>query len=742
MAKKTIGGKLIPNWSLRHKILLPFFLILLLLGAVSTGSFVLLITQALQKTANDRLFACQDIIFREIKKQEILLETYTDLIGYAYLIAGNNGTNENLVVHQQQLIDKLHDAGVSFDLYLADNGNQVLTQSLRDMIDHAARSGQPRFRFTTDIDTVPALTIAAPLPEVINPKHVLILQSQIKPAFLRAHSSGFGVRTSLLSITGEVLSSSEKGKKPPILSQDDLQDVLTGKHLIRTISTPRSIKYLFSAIPLGTSDLILSVTEIPMTDLNALVNKLTIEGIAAILGFILLGGILYYHLVQRQIMQPVKHLMHATQAVSRGNLDFHIETSTTDELGQVAQSFNQMTEQLNTLYMEKVTQETQLASAQEKLHFQNILNGKNKQIEQTNIELTAHVNDLSALFEMIQQMLSSLDPDILFARILQILKDVVPCDEIILLLFHKETQRLHIRKTLGIEQNALKGVSFGLDEGITGEVARTREMIHQREVHNDQRNLHYQGQKSSIGSLLSIPMVVKNQLLGIINLHKHNEGGFNDREIQLVQAVTGQAAMAIENANLYNQTREMSNTDALTGLANRRQFQTVLENEIAEAKRYGSSFSLIMLDIDHFKYYNDTHGHIQGDEVLREVAQSLRKNIREIDLAARFGGEEFVILMTKTSKEGARAAAEKLRLTVAEKIFPGAETSQPGGKLTLSLGVAEFPEDSDNATGLLNLADQALYRAKAEGRNRTVAWNSEAAPLPYLSVKPTSTRPN
>ncbi len=736
MAKKSKLREPVRNWSLRHKILLPFFLILLLLGTVSTGSFVLLITQALQKTANDRLFACQDVIFREIKKQEILLETYTDLIGYAYLISKNDSTSESLVVQQQHLVEKLRNTDISVDFYLADSRDQIPSQSLRDLIDHAARSGQSRFRFATDIGTIPALTVAAPLPGGINPKHVLVLQTPIKPAFLRTHSSGFGVRTSLMSLSGEVISSSETGHNPPVLSRDELEEILTGKQLIRTSSTPRTIKYLFSAIPLGTSELIISVTEIPMTDLNALVNKLTVEGIATLLGFVLLGGIVYYHLLQRQIMRPVERLMHATQAVSRGNLDFHIETSASDELGQVARSFNRMTEQLKTLYSEKIDQETMLASAQEKLRFQNILSGKNRQIEKTNIELTAHVNELSALFDLIQQMLSSLDLDILFGRILQILKDVVPCDEVVLLLYNSETQKLLIRKTLGIDQDTLEGVSFGLDEGITGEVARTWEMIHLRKVHDDQRNLHYKGRNATIGSLLSIPMVVKNELLGIVNLHKNDEGGFSDREIQLVQTVTGQAAMSIENARLYNKTREMSNTDPLTQLANRRHFQDVLEKEIAEARRYSSNFSLIMIDIDHFKRYNDAHGHLQGDVVLQEVAQGLRNNIREIDLAARFGGEEFVILMTKTNKEGARAAAEKLRLAVAEKIFPGAETSQPGGKLTLSLGVAEYPEDSDNATNLLNLADQALYRAKEEGRNRTVAWNSEAPLLPYLSVRP------
>ncbi len=736
MANKKKIRNPVRNWSLRHKILLPFFLILLSLGTVATFSFVLLITQALQKTANERLVACQDVIFREIKKQELLLQTYADLIGYASLVTENDRTSGNLVVQQQHLTEKLDSADITIDFYSFDDLEQVSLQSLRDLIDHAARSGRHRFRFATDLGAFPSLALAAPLPGGSRTKQVLVLQTPVKPAFLRAHSSGFGVRTSLLSLDGDVLSSSESGHNPPILSRQQLEGILNGTPIILTRSSPRSTRYLFSAIPLGSSELILSVTEIPMTDLNALVNTLTLRGIATILLFMLFGGVLYYHLLQRQVMRPVERLMRATKAVSRGNLNFHIETAASDELGQVARSFNQMTEQLQSLYDEKVTQETMLASVQDKLRFQNILGEKNRQIEQTNTELTAHVSELSALFELIQEMLSSLDLDILFSRILQILKDVGPCDEVVLLLHNTETQKLQIRKTLGVELNMLEGISFGLDEGLTGEVARTRELIHLRKVQDDRRNLHYKGKNVTIGSLLSIPMVVKNELLGVVNLHKNSEGGFSDRQIRMVQAVTGQAAIAIENANLYTQTREMSNTDPLTRLANRRYFQSVLKKESSLARRYHSKFSLIMLDIDHFKRYNDTHGHLQGDAVLRTVAQILRRNIREIDLAARFGGEEFVILMTETTKEGARAAAEKLRLCVAEENFPGAEISQPGGKLTLSLGVAEFPEDSDNTGDLLNLADQALYRAKEEGRNRTVAWNSQAPPLPYLYVQP------
>jgi diguanylate cyclase (GGDEF)-like protein len=132
-----------------------------------------------------------------------------------------------------------------------------------------------------------------------------------------------------------------------------------------------------------------------------------------------------------------------------------------------------------------------------------------------------------------------------------------------------------------------------------------------------------------------------------------------------------------------------------------------------------------MCDIDHFDQYNSKHGRLRGDAILRQVGQILLNNTRGIDLVCRFGNEEFVLLLPKTGKQGGMAAAEKLRNCIFKEVFEG-EEDLPGGKLTVSFGVTEFPLDSKNIYELLNLADKALHAAKKEGRNRSVAWEGPA----------------
>jgi diguanylate cyclase (GGDEF)-like protein len=722
-------------WSLRHKILIPFFVILLLLGGVGTSNFILLMNRAVHETVDDRLISGRDVIFREIKNQEFLLQNYAELIGYAYRLPPSGGAFKSFPPEYEQLLESLSRSDIQAEFLPVDQWRELPASDLRELIDHAIRSGRTRFRFLGSEQTSPTLTVASLLPEGAREARVLILRTPIKASFLSAHSIGFGARTSLMNLSGEILTSSEPKHPPPGLSPDQLATVIGGQSLIRVGAAG---KYLYSAIPLGTSELVLTVIEIPMTSLDALVNDLTLQGIATLAFFVLMGGIFYYQLLQRQIMAPVQSLLKATQALSWGNFDFRIEKPRQDELGQVAHSFNLMAEKLRSLYADSLRQEKELAAAEEELHYQSLLTDKNRQIEEANTELTAHVNELSALFSLIQEMIGSLDLDILFGRVLQIIKDVVPCDELLLLLYQEENDRLLIRKTLGLDPTRKYRELLDAHDGLMEELILRREYLHLRDLEKDQRTEDYLRDYSEIRSLLCVPMVLKDQLLGIINLHKKGPGGFSEREIRLVQAITAQAAIAIENARLYQQTRDLSNTDSLTRLANRRFFQAALEKEFAQARRYGTNFGLIMIDIDHFKRYNDTHGHLQGDKVLRDVAQILQDNIRAIDLAARFGGEEFIILMPKTNKEGARAAAEKLRQCVAGREFSGAAESQPEGRLTLSLGIAEFPEDADSLETLQERADQALYQAKRDGRNQTVAWNSAAPPLPYLTVPPLS----
>jgi diguanylate cyclase (GGDEF)-like protein len=173
-----------------------------------------------------------------------------------------------------------------------------------------------------------------------------------------------------------------------------------------------------------------------------------------------------------------------------------------------------------------------------------------------------------------------------------------------------------------------------------------------------------------------------------------------------------------EELEFVNMTlKELTIRDGLTGLYNHRHFQETLAAEILRSKRYEKIFSLVFLDVDFFKQYNDTHGHLHGDAILVALSKLLIAGLRKTDIAVRYGGEEFVLLLPETSKESAFAVSETIRGKIADYPFPGRET-QPQGKITVSMGVATFPEDGNDGSTLLHQADDALYQAKNSGRNR------------------------
>lgn len=163
--------------------------------------------------------------------------------------------------------------------------------------------------------------------------------------------------------------------------------------------------------------------------------------------------------------------------------------------------------------------------------------------------------------------------------------------------------------------------------------------------------------------------------------------------------------------------RQLAITDGLTGLYNYRYFKEILQQELNRARRYNLNVSVVMIDIDHFKHYNDTNGHPAGDQILKSIGGLLKENIRNIDLAARYGGEEFSLVLVETDKAAARIVAEKIRKLIETQSFIY-EENQPKGKITISMGVAMFPEDGSQYDSLIKVADQRLYRAKQAGRNK------------------------
>jgi diguanylate cyclase (GGDEF)-like protein len=183
-----------------------------------------------------------------------------------------------------------------------------------------------------------------------------------------------------------------------------------------------------------------------------------------------------------------------------------------------------------------------------------------------------------------------------------------------------------------------------------------------------------------------------------------------------------QDVMAIEYALLYERTRQIAITDRLTGLYNFGYFLERLKEERVRAERYHRLLSLILFDIDHFKRYNDTNGHPAGNEVLKKIAEILRNEAREVDIVARYGGEEMVLILPETSRKRAFEMAERIREKIASTPFEHSGQSL-AGKLTISAGVATFPVDAASEEELIQKADSSLYQAKSEGRDKVVAFD-------------------
>ncbi|MBI4665031.1 MAG: diguanylate cyclase [Nitrospinae bacterium] len=233
-----------------------------------------------------------------------------------------------------------------------------------------------------------------------------------------------------------------------------------------------------------------------------------------------------------------------------------------------------------------------------------------------------------------------------------------------------------------------------------------------------------------VRSLIATPLKVEGKIVGILFVDDFSPRKFSEREINTLNLLSVQAAAAIDKALLLEKAELLAVTDELTKLYNHRYFQRALERELKRAHRYGNSLSLCMVDVDYFKHYNDTFGHLKGNTVLKTVAEILIHAARETDIVARYGGEEFAVILSQASHEQAALVAERIRMEVQNNPFPG-EEKQPGGNLTISLGLATYPDDSTEPYNLIECADKALYHSKAAGRNMVT---------PYRAIKGSNLR--
>ena len=260
-----------------------------------------------------------------------------------------------------------------------------------------------------------------------------------------------------------------------------------------------------------------------------------------------------------------------------------------------------------------------------------------------------------------------------------------------------------------------------MGKGLLGVVIKKGQTIRLDNITKDSRSIGLPPNHPPIRTLLGIPLTINSGTVcgGIFLANKANDECFTLDDEEILLTITYQASVAIENARLYGQVQQLAVTDGLTGLLNHKEFHKRLDETIEGSKRYHYTVALLMIDIDHFKKFNDTYGHQVGDQVLRVVADVIKSQIRTVDVCARYGGEEFAVILRDDAASYPLVLAERIRSTVyAYPIKHDGIRSQ----LSVSIGVACFPKDADNAKDLIKRADEALYTAKETGRNKVCCY--------------------
>ncbi len=329
-------------------------------------------------------------------------------------------------------------------------------------------------------------------------------------------------------------------------------------------------------------------------------------------------------------------------------------------------------------------------------------------------------NQLTAFVEFAGSLTSVKDTEKLLNGFLTKTTQLLNAEQGSLMLLDHDTEELVVEARLCRDDTVQEKMRFSKDEGIAGQVLESGRSFLVKDIEKDPRIGKTNRPRYKTKSFLSVPIKIEEKLSGVINVSDKVEGGvFNEEDLELVESFIGNVAIAIERSLLYKKTeelRKLSITDPLTGIFNRRYLNRRLSEEITRYNRYKHPFSFMMLDMDKFKDYNDTYGHISGDKLLKYLAEIMEQSLRAIDIAARFGGDEFVAIFPQTPKVDAIQITNRLK----EKI--DIELSQNYSKmpLSVSMGLATFPDDASSIMELIEKTDQALYLAKKGGGNRVV----------------------
>jgi len=321
------------------------------------------------------------------------------------------------------------------------------------------------------------------------------------------------------------------------------------------------------------------------------------------------------------------------------------------------------------------------------------------------------------------QQIDASDPLQTYKSIVARSADLLQAERSSLLLFDESANQLTMTAARGIPALMSDVAPMAMGEGIAGVVLRENRPLVATVDELGRTSIAERRYKTK--SFISYPLTIGDRRFGVLNLADKIGGGAYDlHDLSVIDLVAPQIALALERAvwqQRANQFQLMSITDPLTGLHNRRYLEARLAEELSRSKRYNYPLSFMMIDIDDFKIYNDLNGHQAGDRALEITAQCLRAALRKVDVASRYGGEEFSILLPQTSLEEAGVIADRIRRKIMTTKFPHGRT-QPMEAVTVSIGLSTFSPALDSAEAIVRAADRALYHAKSHGKNRAYAY--------------------
>jgi diguanylate cyclase (GGDEF)-like protein len=342
------------------------------------------------------------------------------------------------------------------------------------------------------------------------------------------------------------------------------------------------------------------------------------------------------------------------------------------------------------------------------------------EVDRLRVELEYRAQLADSLRRFLERI-SSTDPSKTYQAILNHVSELLQAERASLWVLDEGANEIILRASVGFSLGDDEVARVGAGEGIGGRVLESGVPLVVENLETSGISPSPAERNYKTRSFISYPISIGGRKIGLLNVtDKLSGSNFDDVDLSLLEIVGPQIAVALERSEWQERATQfqlMSITDPLTGLLNRRYLEERLTEELSRSKRYNYSMSCLMIDIDDFKKYNDLNGHPAGDLALKITAHSLKAALRSADIACRYGGEEFCILLPQTSVAEAGVIAERMRQKVAETVYPHGK-SQPMGRVSISIGISTFAKNIDTAESVIAAADRALYNAKSRGKNR------------------------